>query len=152
MTETSAVETTETVKQEDAQSKEAATLFPDITIETAGLGAVTVRPLSFKRLMALTPILEGLVARMKIEGISIDPDAFEPSLSEMVGLYLVTAPLAIDLMSAITGLKQDDFDELTIPEGAQIFVACTRQCWAQIAPFLGAFIRPKPAVDVEPQS
>lgn len=152
MPETNETEAVKTDKQDDAQSKEAATLFPDITVETAELGAVLIRPLSFKRLMKLTPVLEGLVTRMKIEGISIDPDAFEPSLSELVELYLVVAPLAIDLMSAVTGLDQDDFDKLSIPEGAQIFVACTSQCWSQIAPFFGAFTRQKPVAATEPQS
>lgn len=130
-------------------ASDAQILFPDVVIKTVA-GDITVRPLSFARLMSLTPVLEALVLHLKVEGISIDPENFHPSFEELTRMYLAVAPVAMELMGTITGQDNSFFDKISVREGAQIFVACVKICWAEIAPFLGLFTPQKPGEDNAP--
>ena len=143
-------------KNEETQDTEhtasdAQTLFPDVILHTAA-GDVTIRPLSFARLLSLTPVLENLVLRMKVEGLVVDPTDFHPSFEELTKMYLVTAPVALELMTSITGQSDEFFDKISVREGAQIFVACVKVCWSEIAPFFGLFTQPKHVDEPAPQS
>lgn len=135
------VETKE--ETQDKSPDEASVIFDERFVKTKHFGEVKIPQLSYARLAKITPALNAVVMRLKAEGVEIDPLSFNPTLSDLAKIYLSVMPESIEIMCAMTDLKPEDFDNLSIVEGGQILLVCVNQSWREVAPFFVTFIQPK---------